>query len=266
MTYRIAFLTLMAVLIFGSEAVAQTADEIVANVNARDEGISQTRDAALTLTDKRGKTREQTIRAYRKYYGKEKRTIIFYLEPANVKDTSFLTIDYPGVEQEDDQWLYLPAMRKVRRISASNKGDYFLGTDLTYDDLKRDAKMSAEDYNWSTAGSETVNGVEALVLEGVPVDEETADELGYGKAKLHVDPNTWMVLRYEYWDVNGNPLKVLRNLEIVGIEGYWTANRIEAENAKTGHSTVIDFSDTVYGEEIDDELFSEAMMRRGAPR
>ena len=87
--------TLAVTLFTGAIANPQSADEIIAGVNARDEGITQTRDANLTLTDKSGKTREQVIRVYRKYYDDEKRTVIFYLEPANVKDTGFLTFDYP---------------------------------------------------------------------------------------------------------------------------------------------------------------------------
>lgn len=256
----------VTMIVLDSVSFAQTADEIVTKVNTRDEGVSQVRDAELSLMDKRGKTREQRIRVFRKYYGDEKRTVIFYVEPANVKDTGFLTFDYPDPEREDDQWLYLPAMRKVRRISAANKGDYFLGTDLTYDDLKRDAKLNVHDFNWAPAGSESIRGIDALVLEGEPVSEKVADELGYGQAKLHIDPNNWMVLRYEYWDVNGNRLKTIENRDISQIEGYWTAGKIVAENFKTGHSTVIDFSNTVYETEVDDDLFSESMLRRGAPR
>jgi hypothetical protein len=247
-------------------AYAQTADEIIATVNSRDEGITQIRNANLTLKDKSGKTREQVIRVYRKYYDNEKRTVIFYLEPANVKDTGFLTFDYPEAGKEDDQWLYLPAMRKVRRISASNKGDYFLGTDLTYDDLKRDSKVSDHEYTWTLKGTETVAGVTCHVLEGTPKSETIADELGYGKGVIYVDPATWLILRYDYWDVNGNQLKRIENKNVEQIDGIWTTNRIEVTNHKTGHATVLDFTTTTYSEPIDDELFSDRALLRGAPR
>lgn len=259
---------MFAVLLGGiaSVAAAQSADEIIASVNARDEGIAQTREANLTLTDKSGKSREQVIRVYRKYYGDEKRTVIFYLEPANVKDTGFLTFDYPEADKEDDQWLYLPAMRKVRRISASNKGDYFLGTDLTYDDLKRDAKISAHEYTWTLNGTDTVAGAECHVLEGAPKSEQISEELGYSKAVIYVDPANWMIRRYDYWDVNGNNLKRIENQAIEQIDGIWTNNRVEVNNHKTGHSTVLEFTSTSYADPIDDELFSDRALLRGAPR
>lgn len=247
-------------------AFAQTADEILADVNGRDEGITQIRDANLTLTDKNGKTRNQVVRVYRKYYGEEKRTVIFYLEPANVKDTGFLTFDYPEVDKEDDQWLYLPAMRKVRRISAANKGDYFLGTDLTYDDLKRDAKVSTHEYTWTLKGEEAVAGKPCHVLEGTPKTDKIADELGYSKALIYVDPETNIIVRYDYWDVNGNALKRIENQDVRQIDGIWTANRIHVANHKTGHSTLLEFTSTTYTEEIDDNLFSDRVLLRGAPR
>lgn len=247
-------------------AFGQTAEEIVATVNARDEGITQVREANVTLKDKSGKTREQVIRVYRKYYDDEKRTVIFYLEPANVKDTGFLTFDYPAIDKEDDQWLYLPAMRKVRRISASNKGDYFLGTDLTYDDLKRDSKVSAHEYNWTLKGKETVAGKECHVVEGIPKNDQIADELGYSKGVIYIDPGSNVILRYDYWDVNGNPLKRIENKDIEQIDGIWTTGRIEVTNHKTGHSTVLDFTSTSYTEPIDDALFSDRALLRGAPR
>lgn len=250
----------------GGSACAQTADEIIANISSRDEGVTQLQDLILTLTEDSGKGREQTLRRYRKYYGDEKRTAIFYLEPANVKDTGFLTFDYAELEKEDDQWLYLPAMRKVRRISASNKGDYFLGTDLTYDDLKRDAKVSAHEYTWTLKGTEAVDGVECHVLEGTPISEQVVEELGYSKGVIYVNPANWVVVRYVYWDVNGNPLKQIDNLNITQIDGIWTFSRLVAVNHKTGHKTVLEFTSTSYTTPIDDDLFSDQALLRGAPR
>ena len=96
---------------------------IVEQVNARDEGEAVSRTVLMEMTDRRGKQRVRNTFGYRKYYGDEKRTVIFYKSPKNIKGTAFLTFDYPEVEKDYDQWLYLPAMRKVRRISASDRGD-----------------------------------------------------------------------------------------------------------------------------------------------
>ena len=76
-----------------------------------------------------------------------------------MRGTGFLTYDYADVSVDDDQWLYLPALRKVRRISASDRGDFFLGTDFTYEDIKKEQKVEINDYAFQAKGSENVEGI-----------------------------------------------------------------------------------------------------------
>lgn len=236
---------------------------IVEKVNARDDGDSVKRDMKMTLIDRRDKVRERETVGYRKYYGQEKRVVLFYESPTNIKGTAFLTYDYPDYEKEDDQWLYLPALRKTRRISASDRGDYFLGTDFTYEDIKLETKFGKEDYNWKTLGMDTVDGHEVYVLEGIPVDEETAEELGYGKVLSYIDPEIWISRMGEFWDERMNKLKTIRIKEIRKVDGIWTSHRLEAVNHKTGHQTIFEFSNVDYEESVPDRLFTEQALRRG---
>ena len=238
-------------------------DEIVRRVNARDEGEHATRRLRMELIDKRGKTRVRQTFGFRKYYGKEKRTILFYESPKNVKGTGFLTYDYPEEDRDDDQWLYLPALRKVRRISASDRGDYFLGTDLTYEDMKKEGKMNAADYTHERKGLEEVDGHPCYAVEHVPVSEKVAKELGYGRLITYTDPEIWMTRRIEFWDPKGNHLKSLRTLDIREVDGIWTPHRFEVQNHKTGHRTVFTFSEVDYESPVDDDLFTERALRRG---
>ena len=137
--------------------------------------------------DHRGKVRERSTTSFRKNYGEERRTAIFFTGPKNIKDTAFLTFDYPEVERDDDQWLYLSALRKVRRISASKRGDYFLGTDFTYEDIKNGGKIKSADYNFKTLRLEKLDGKNVYLLEAVPNSEEIGKELGYSKIHFWVD-------------------------------------------------------------------------------
>lgn len=238
-------------------------DEIAGRVNARDEGVAVARNLTMEMTDRRGKTRTRETRGFRKYYDDEKRTVIFYLEPSNIKDTAFLTWDYPDADKDDDQWLYLPAMRKVRRISASDRGDYFLGTDLTYEDIKLETRISLEDYTRNTIGEDEVDGHHCYLLESIPVDEDVAEELGYGKVEQCVDSAIWMVRRARFWDTKGSPLKTSYFRDIRQVQGIWTQHRIEVENHKTGHSTLFLFSDVDYRQGVRDGLFTQNALRRG---
>lgn len=260
----IALFLLFPLFVFNAAAETLPAgEEIARRINARDEGEVVSRFVTMAMTDRSGTERVRETKSFRKYFGKEKRTVIFYLSPANIKDTAFLTYDYPEADRDDDQWLYLPAVRKVRRISASDRGDYFLGTDFTYEDIRKETKVGIEDYSWKTLAEETIDGHRCFLVEEIPVNEKTAKELGYSKVQSWVDAEIWMVRQAKYWDVAGNPLKTLQVREITLIRDIWTAHQISVENHKTGHKTVFTFKDVNYGQSVKDELFTEDGLRRG---
>ena len=238
-------------------------DEIAHNINARDEGIAVSRDVFMVMTDKRGKTRKRQTKGFRKYFGDEKRTAIFYLSPKNVKNTAFLTYDYPASNKDDDQWLYLPAARKVRRISASDRGDYFLGTDFTYEDIKLESKVSLEDYHRKTLREENLDDHQTYVVEAIPVSKQIAKELGYSKVVQWVDKDIWMTRKSEFYDLRGNPLKTIYTKDIKQVQDKWTAHLLEVHNHKTKHKTRFSFSNVVYDQNVSDDLFSERSLRRG---
>ncbi len=240
-----------------------TGQSIVEKVNARDEGEAVSRSVLMEMTDRRGKKRVRNTFGHRKYYGDEKRTVIFYQSPKNIKGTAFLTFDYPEAKKDDDQWLYLPAMRKVRRISAADRGDYFLGTDFSYEDIKKESKVTIEDYTWATIGEETLDGHECYVTEGIPVSKEIAKELGYGKTKAWVDKEIWMARKVDYWDTRGNYLKTNHITDIQNIQGIWTLHQMDVRNHKTGHHTRFSFSDIDYKSGVDDDVFTERALKRG---
>jgi len=238
-------------------------DEIANHINARDDGASVSRTVLMEMTDKRGKQRIRKTRGFRKYFADEKRTVIYYLAPRNVKDTAFMTYDYADASVDDDQWLYLPAMRKVRRISASDRGDYFLGTDFSYEDIKLETKVSIADYTRKTLGEAMIDGHRTFIVEATPVDKKTAKELGYSKVTQWVDAKIWMVRKATFDNLRGKPLKTIYTQEIKQVQGIWSAHLLKVENHKTGHATKFIFSDIDYQEEISDDLFTERALRRG---
>ncbi len=235
--------------------------EIAQQVNARDEGEAVSRNLIMEMIDRRGKKRVRETRGFRKYYGAEKRTIIFYLQPKNVRKTAFLTYDYPQVD--DDQWLYLPAMRKVRRISSSDRGDYFLGTDFTYEDIKKEGKLGIEDYTWRKIGEEIIDDHHSYIVEAIPINDEVAKELGYGKVIYSVDSKIWMVRQAKSWDIRGNALKTVYTRDIYQVQNIWTAHTLEVSNHKTGHNTRFLFSDIDYSTGVTDDVFTQQSLRRG---
>jgi outer membrane lipoprotein-sorting protein len=164
---------------------------------------------------------------------------------------------------DDDQWLYLPALRKVRRISASDRGDYFLGTDFTYEDIKLEGKLQNADYDFTLLGQEKINGAQVYRMEGVTKSKEIARELGYSRTEFWVDAEQWIILKANYWDPKGRSLKTLTVEDVRVIDGILTRHKLAVDNHKTGHRSEFTFSDVDYQKAVKDSLFSQRAMKRG---
>jgi outer membrane lipoprotein-sorting protein len=257
---KICFLFLI---LTSSLSALPTGEEVTANINSREEGIAVSRNLRMEMTDRRGKQRIRETRAFRKYYGDEKRTAIFYLSPKNVKDTAFLTWDYPERDRDDDQWLYLPAMKRVRRISASDRGDFFLGTDFTFEEIKLESRVSEVDFVRTTIGEGEVDGFPTYTVEGVATSEAIERELGVARREDHVDKSIWMIRKSLLFDRKGKHVKTIHFKDIESVQGIWSAMTIIAENHKTGHRTEFKFSDVVYEDSMADEVFSQRNLMRG---
>jgi hypothetical protein len=238
---------------------ALSADAIVARVNAVPQGEHVSRSLLFRTIDKRGRTRERQTQSFRQYFGEERRLALFFTAPANIRDTAVLTWDYPETTQ-DDQWLYLPALRKVRRIPAADRGDYFLGTDFSFEDMKLDGQLSAEDYDYERLPSEREGFYR---VQATPKSSAIAKELGYSRTEALIDGSNWIVMQADFWDVSGDALKTLLVEDVREIDGIWTRHRLLMTNHKTGHSTQLLFADVDYLTPIDDRVFTQQAMQRG---
>lgn len=262
------YIYLLILLIFLKPVVGESqnlpsAKEIIDQVNARNEGQFVTQKFTIELIDRRGKKQLRETISYRKDYTGERKTALFFSSPTHVKGTGFLTFDYQDKSKDDDQWLYLPALRKTRRISAANRGDYFLGTDLTYEDIKKGTKIDQEDFVFKTVKEISIGDKQCYLIEAIPVDEKVAKELKYSKVHFYIDKNTWISVKTDYWDVSGNKLKTTEVTDMKRISEIWTVQRIEAKNYKTGHQSILTFSEVDYEAALDDDLFSEQRLVRG---
>jgi len=263
---KIQSITFIVVFFLSSICFGQslpTGDQVKKNVNERNEGEHQIQDLKMTLTNNRGKTQVRSTKSYRKDYNDQRKTILLYTSPSNVKGTAFMSYDYHNTSKDDDQWLYLPALRKTRRISAANRGDYFLGTDFTYEDIKLGTKMSKADYNYKSLKKETIDGHVCILVEAIPKTDKIAKELGYSKVHQWIDATIWMVRQSKYWDIAGNKLKTTYAKNIKKVQGIWTFQILEAINHKNNHKTIITFGNSDFNTPIDDELFSEESLIRG---
>ena len=237
-----------------------SADEIVAKVNERDEGENLTRDLRIVMIDRKGRERERFGKGYRTDTETERRSMIAFDAPANIKDTAFLTFDYHEVGEDDQQWLYLSASRKSRRVSGAHRGEYFLGTNLTFEDLKQEGRIGEEDYDFKISDEGTPEGM--VTIEGTPKSVEIARELGYGRILVDVDPSNWMVAAYRIDDVKGRPLKTIEFQDRQQVGDIWTAGVIFADNYKTKNKTRFEFSNIDFESPIEPSKLEQQNLKR----
>ena len=246
-------------------AEAYDGNTIAQHVADRQEGDAARRILDITLTDRRDQTRERQALVLKLKQEGARLTRISYLEPRSVEGVSFLSHDFHSADRDDDRWLFVPATRRARRLPASARGDYFLGTDFTYEDIQSELKFNMDDYDFEYRGTETLDGKKLHVIAGTPRNEDIARQLGYGAFEALVDETTWMPVKVDFQDPDREPLKTINVHRVETIDGIVTATRIEATNHQTGHSTVFALRDVSHPDTLPGNIFQPSGLTRGLP-
>ena len=236
---------------------------IMEKVDARDDGDNQTSNMEMILIDKRGKKRIRKIRGFSKDKGEDTLRLMFFLEPADVKDTAFLTYDYDSPDKDDDQWLFLPALKKTKRIASSDKTSSFMGSDFSYADM---TKHELENYNYTLLKDMKVGDADTWLIESIPRTEKVIDQYGYTKSVLFVRKENFMVIRAVHWVKEGKRLKYMdvRRLEV--IDGIWVATEIHMTTKKgkrTLHKTIMTFDQVRFNQNLKEDFFTVRQMEKG---
>lgn len=233
--------------------------DIAVLVDDRPNGNDRTMDMVMTLINRSGKTRVREMVSYSKDYGKDTKTLFFFREPADVKGVGFLTWDYNKASRDDDKWLYLPALRKEKRISGSSKNDSFMGSDLTYDDMGRRA---VDEDTHTLIGEENYEGHPCWVVESVPEDKNYI----YSKVISRVRKDALMKVKGEFYDRQGKLLKVLKVTDVRQHSGFWVSFRTEVENVQDRHKTVFEMKNVKFDTGLGDSFFQVSTLKRGTLR
>lgn len=235
---------------------------LAAAIAERPEARATRRFVSMQLTDKRGRERQRKALVLRQNEDDQRTTRITYLEPKAVRELTFLSADARDSDATDKRWLYIPAAGKVRRVPPSDRGDYFLGTDFTFEDIQSDFRFDATDYAFEL-GEGAEDGL--LRLVAVPHTDRIARELGYGRVEADIDPLTLFPKRVVFHGVDGEPLKHIEIDELVQIDGIWTPLRIEARHLRSQHATVFEYADVSHLEELPARLLRASELDRGLP-
>jgi outer membrane lipoprotein-sorting protein len=188
------------------------------------------------------------------------RSLIRFTHPADVKGTGFLTIE--NSDRDYDQWLYLPALKKVRRIASSKKGGSFMGSDLSYADM---SAGDIDDYSYKLTGSEVIDGNDCYVIEETPETEEISKVEGYGKKITWVRKDIFSTVQVKYFDKHSNYLKVMKFSDFKELEeaGVWIATHVVmTDEQKDGNETVINYDEIEVNTGISDDYFTQRYLAK----
>ena len=236
---------------------------IMEKVDARDDGDRQTADMQMILIDKNGNQRKRSIRSFSRDVGADTHRLMFFLEPADVRDTGFLTYDYDDPDRDDDQWLYLPALRKTKRIASSDKSGSFMGSDLTYADM---TSRNLDDYDFTLKKEMEVKGHPVWLIESIPRNKAVIKDTGYTKSLLFVRQDNFFVVRGIHWVKDGGYLKYLDTRTLEQIDGVWVGTEMhitKKKGKKTVHKTELFWKNVRFNQDLADDLFTIRRLEKG---
>jgi outer membrane lipoprotein-sorting protein len=185
--------------------------------------------------------------------GEQKYFIVFH-QPADVRDMAFMVWKYPG--KDDDRWLYIPAVKLVRRIAANDRRSSFVGSDFSYEDI---SGRDVEEDRHTLVKEESLDGRPCYVVESVPGDPGSAD---YSRKVSYIDRANFLPLKEEYYDRRGDLARAFTADEVKEAQGLPTVTKRTMKNLQNGHRTEVTFEEVRYNLGLSDGLFSERSLRQ----
>jgi len=242
-----------AALLAAGLAFAQTPEErgleIAQQVSDQNDGfVDSTATMTMTLTNRSGKKSVRQIRSLTlETPGDGDKSMSIFDTPKDVKGTASLT--YSHAVEADEQWLYLPALKRVKRISSKNKSGPFMGSEFAFEDI---GSQEVEKYTYKYLGEEEINGIAAHKIESYPAYKHS----GYTRLINWIDKERLVSLKIEFYDRKNSLLKTLESSDYqLYNDKFWRPGKLEMINEQTRKQTLLEFSDYKFGTGLTDKDF-----------
>ncbi|HHP8097505.1 TPA: outer membrane lipoprotein-sorting protein, partial [Acinetobacter baumannii] len=241
------------------------ADEVQDIVNRSDDAskfLSSTASAKFILTSKNGEQRVRLTKNMTKLAGNTQNNMRLteFISPADVQGTTTLLIE--NAKGSDSMFVYLPALKKVRRLASANKGDAFIGTDFSYGDV---LGYKLSDWKYTKLADGKFNGKDCYMIEAMPINNTVKSDFGYSKRRMCILKDNFVTATIDIWDTAGKPLK---HIEFTDIRSYgkvkprWQAMKSMAKNLQTQHMTQVIVNDFAAEKTLSDKLFSPQSLEK----
>jgi len=219
-------------------------------------------DSVMVLINDKGQRRERNSTNIVKLQpnGVDSKFLIAFSTPADIKGTGFLQIEH--IDGDDDLWIYLPALKKSRRLVANNKKDSFVGSDFSYGDI---SLPKVDKYHHVLLRTEAVDGADCFVVESTPVDDTVRSNSGYSRKVTWVRKDNFLESKVEYYDLANRLLKtqIIQKPQLVEPrKGRWFALYRQMTNQQTGHRTTLSIEKVNTGVKVPDDLFTVRSIER----
>jgi len=229
---------------------------IAQEVEQHDQGWNDsTASMKMTLRNQQG---EESIRALRlkslEVIGDGDKGLTIFDTPRDIKGTAFLSFSH--VINSDDQWLYLPALKRVKRISSANKSGPFMGSQFSFEDL---ASFEVGKFHYKYLREEKLNGLKSFVVENYPNYKFS----GYTRQIIWIDKARYIPLKIEFYDRKNDLLKTLLFNDYKQYQGkYWRAHKQQMKNHQNGKTTVLSFSNYKFNSGLNTKDFDRNSLKR----
>lgn len=230
-------------------AIAQEADK-------RDTGwVDRSSDIYMTLRNAQGAEKTRQIRNMVLEMSDDgDKSLTIFEEPRDVKGTAFLSFTH--ATRADDQWIFLPALNRVKRISSGNKSGPFMGSEFAYEDL---SSPELEKYTYKYLRDETIDGNDCFVTERIPRYEHS----GYSRLVEWTDKKMYQPRKIEYYDKKNSLLKTLTFTEYKQfLDKYWRAQTMTMISHQSRKSTVLEWKNDQFNVGLDSRNFNENALSR----
>ncbi|RME29858.1 MAG: outer membrane lipoprotein-sorting protein [Deltaproteobacteria bacterium] len=236
----------------------QSARQLMDRVNKRSAWRDLRGQIEMVLEQRSGGRRVRKLEMWSmKNAAGESRMLMRFSEPPDVRGTSFLQIEHKAAE--DDRRLFLPALRRVQRISASGKKGAFMSSDFSYYDI---GPPELDDWKLEFGGTQKVGDTECRVVVGLPASKKVSADTGYSRVEWLVDEKRLVIMGARYYDKDGVLFKRLDVRKIDNVKGTPFATHMVMTNLLTGHESSMKFSHLETDTGLEEQFFTERNLRR----
>lgn len=248
---------LLCPVMVAAETAAEKGLAIAIEADQRNDGFADyISNMEMVLRNKHGQESRRKMRLRTlEVKGDGDKSLTIFDTPRDVKGTAFLTFSHKV--GDDDQWLFLPALKRVKRISSRNKSGSFMGSEFAYEDI---ASQEVEKYTYQYIRDDQYQGMDCFVLERYPVDKKNS---GYTKMVSWLDKDQYRPWKVEYYDRKGTRLKTLIISDYhLYIDRFWQAHSLIMTNHQNGKMTELKMSEFEFRTGLREQDFSKNSLKR----